>query len=133
MKPSLFLFLNAALVAQTLEVNPVRALADQIPKIRAIGLQANEHVTIVAELTDGAGHDWSSKAEFIADAQGVVDVSQQAPLKGSYKKVSAAGLIWSMMPGPNVALYQPPKELAPQIIHFRLESNGHQRKQIMNS
>jgi dienelactone hydrolase len=113
------------LTAQTLEVNPARVLFDQAPVIRASGLPPGEHVTIHADLTDGADHPWHSQAEFIADAEGVVDVSKQAPAKGSYKKASGAGLIWSMMPAEkNVEIYRPPAKLGPQIIHFKLERNG---------
>lgn len=111
--------------AQTLEVTPTRALSDQAPAIRAIGLQANEHVTIHADLTDGGDHPWQAQAEFVANAEGVVDVSKQAPVKGSYKKVSAAGLIWSMMPAAkNVEAYRAPARMEPQLIHFKLEKNG---------
>ena len=111
--------------AQTLNITPPRALADQAPLIRATGLQPNEHVKIRAELADGLDHAWRSEAEFIADAEGVVDVSQQAPVKGSYKKVSAGGLIWSMMPADSkVNIYQAQKQLGPQTIHFKLERGG---------
>ncbi|HTB14379.1 MAG TPA: acyl-CoA thioester hydrolase/BAAT C-terminal domain-containing protein [Bryobacteraceae bacterium] len=113
------------LAAQTLVVNPVRVLVDQAPIIRASGLQPGEHITIHADLIDGADHPWRSQAEFIADAQGIVDVSTQAPVKGSYKKASAAGLIWSMMPGAkNFEVYRPPAKLEPQVVHFKLEKNG---------
>lgn len=55
----------------------------------------------------------------------MVNVSKQAPVTGSYKKVSAPGLIWSMMPTAlNANIYQNPKQLAPQIIHFKLERKG---------
>jgi dienelactone hydrolase len=124
-KSFLWLFGGATLYAQSLEITPARALDDQVPSIRATGLQPNEHVKIEADLTDGIEHNWHSQAEFVADEAGVVDFAKQAPLKGSYKKASAAGLIWSMTPaGGDVALYQPPKQLAPQIIHFKLEQNG---------
>jgi dienelactone hydrolase len=112
-------------VAQTIEVNPAHVLFDQVPSIRVTGLQPGEHVTLHADLTDGADHAWRSQAEFVADGEGVVDVSKQAPVKGSYKKASAAGLIWSMMPAEkNVEVYRAPAKLAPQIIHFKLEKNG---------
>ena len=81
-----FALTTSLLSAQTLEVKPARALDDQPPTIRATGLQPGEHVTIHADLTDGADHPWHSQAEFIADAQGMVDVSEQAPVKGSYRK-----------------------------------------------
>ncbi len=111
--------------AQTLEVVPNRVLADESAVIRASGFAPNEDVSIQAELTDGADESWSSQAEFIADAQGVVDTSKQAPVKGPYHEVSAMGLIWSMKPAAkHVASYQPLRELGSQIIKFRLMRNG---------
>ncbi len=101
------------LSAQTLTVDPALALADQVVTIRAAGLDPGERVSIRAELTDGAGHHWASKAEFAADAAGGVDASTQAPVSGSYKDVSAMGLIWSMMPAERAAAhYQPPPNRA---------------------
>ncbi len=113
------------LAAQTLDVNPARVLVDQAPVIRVTGLQPREHVTIHADLIDGAEHAWRAEAEFAADDEGIIDASRQAPVKGSYKKISAAGLIWSMTPSDkNVAVYQPPKQLGPQTIHFKVERKG---------
>jgi dienelactone hydrolase len=112
--------------AQTLEITPNHALSDETVAIRAAGLPPNAHVTIRASLVDGAYQRWSSEAEFSADAQGTVDVSRQAPAKGSYDEVSAMGLIWSMKPEKHVARYMPPEDLAPQIIEFRLMEDGKQ-------
>lgn len=115
------------LAAQTLEVTKSRALVDEQPAIRAKGLQPGEHVTIQAQLTDGGGEVWKSDAEFVADADGFVDTSKQAPAKGSYKEVSAMGLVWSMMPAEkHVVTYVSPRELQPQMINFALLRNGHQ-------
>src|SRR5699024_8759428 len=41
---------------------------------------------------------WRSQATLIADARGIVDVTQQAPRYGSYAGVHAMGLFWSMQP-----------------------------------
>ena len=108
--------------AQILEVSPNRVMMDEVATIHAIGLQANEHVSIHAELIDGAGDRWSSQADFTADAQGAIDTSKQSPIAGSYKKdVSAMGLIWSMMPSPRKeARYQSPRNFGAQTIEFRL-------------
>jgi dienelactone hydrolase len=115
------------LYAQTLEVIPDRLLMDEPTAIRAHGLQPNEHALIVAELSDGAGVRWTSQAEFIADADGTVDASKQAPAAGSYKEVSAMGLIWSMMPAEKKATrYQPPRDFGPQIIDIKLMRQGKQ-------
>jgi dienelactone hydrolase len=123
----LFLTGLSALHAQTLEVTPSSVLCDETAAIRASGLQPNERVTIQADLVDGRGHRWASQAEFLADAQGTVDVSHQAPVKGSYDEVSAMGLIWSMKPEEkHVERYASPRELGTEIIEFRLVQNGKQ-------
>ena len=110
------------LVAANLEVTPPRVPIDESAVIKASGLKPGERVTIRAELVDGADHAWSSKAEFVADEHGVVDVSKQAPVAGSYKSISAMGLVWAMMPETKDAnAYQPPKQLGAQTIRFELQ------------
>ena len=111
--------------AQTLQVIPDHAMVDESVAVRADGLQPDERVSIRAALIDGAGKHWASEARFLADAQGTVDSSNQAPSEGSYKEVSSTGLIWSMKPTEKHTLfYTPPPDLAPQSIEFRLERNG---------
>jgi len=116
---------SQTLAAQSLTVDPARALDDQVVTIRAAGLDAGERVSIRSELTDGMDHRWAAQADFTADPSGVVDLSKQAPVAGSYKDISAMGLVWSMMPAERkVELYQPPRNLAPQLIDFQLLRNG---------
>jgi len=112
--------------AQTLTVAPDHILLDELATIRATELRPGEHVTIEAELTDGEGQKWASEAEFVADTAGTVDVSQQAPVAGSYKReVAAMGLIWSMSPrDKHVAAYEAPSDLSAQSIELRLALNG---------
>lgn len=113
--------------AQNLEVRPSDVMVDQSATIRASGLQPKERVSVRAELVDGAGHNWASEAEFVADSEGTVDTSRQAPAKGSYSVLSAFGLVWSMKPSEGrVATYVAPHDLAPQTIQFRLLRNGQQ-------
>jgi dienelactone hydrolase len=113
--------------AQTLEAIPNQVMVDESAAIRATGLQPNQRVSIQAELVDGENHAWASQAEFLADAQGTVDTSSQAPVNGSYSGVSAMGLVWSMKPTEkHVPSYQPPRKLGPQIIQFRLVRDGQQ-------
>jgi len=110
---------------QALLIDPNRVMVDQPATIRGMGLQPGERITIRAELVDGAGEQWTSQADFATDAQGNVDTSQQAPIAGSYKEVSAMGLVWSMMPhSRKESRYQPPKAFAPQTIEFELLRKG---------
>ena len=119
------LLFSQMLAAQTLEVSPARVLTDEPAIIRVAGLEANERITLRAELVDGEDVRWESSADFLADTKGVVDLSVREPVSGSYKHVSPMGLIWSMMPTDKKAqAYVPPKELAPQMIEFRLLRKG---------
>jgi len=123
----LALFLACGLSAQSMEVVPPRVLIDESAVIRAQGLPPGQRVTIRADLTDGAGEPWASQAEFLADAQGNVDTSRQAPAAGSYQEVSAMGLVWSMLPAAKkVNAYTPMRNLAPQFIEFHLLRQGQQ-------
>jgi dienelactone hydrolase len=107
--------------AQTIEVTPNRVMTDEFASIRATGLRPNERVTIRAELVDGADAHWTSQADFVADSQGGVDTSKQPAVSGSYKEVSAMGLIWSMTPSAHkTGRYQPPRDFGAQTIEFRL-------------
>jgi dienelactone hydrolase len=115
------------LCAQTLEVVPGHVLVDETAVIRASGLQPHERVSIQGALTDGAGAVWTSEAEFIADAQGVVDTSKQAPVAGSYDGICAMGLVLFMKTtAPGVWIYSGPRDLGAQTIQFQLLRNGEQ-------
>jgi dienelactone hydrolase len=110
---------------QTLEVTPAQVMNDQAAAIRVRGLQPGQHVTLRSNMTDGDGQTWAAEAEFVADAGGTVDLGSQAPVKGSYRTVSAMGLVWSMTPAAkNVHIYKPPHELASQKIMFHLVVDG---------
>lgn len=79
-------------------VEPADALVDVPRRIRLAGLAPHAQVTIGAGTRRADGMVWSSSARFQADAEGVVDASEQAPLDGDYDGVSAMGLIWSQRP-----------------------------------
>lgn len=122
---TLILFLISIAHAQTFEVLPSQILIDQSATIRATGLQPNEHVSIRSELVDGQGHGWAAEAEFVVDAQGALNLSTQAPVKGSYTQVSPLGLVWSMKPTErDVQSYANPKDFGPQDIRFQLIRKG---------
>jgi dienelactone hydrolase len=117
--------LAGTVAAQSLDVAPARVTIDEPVAIRATGLAPNERVTVRAELTDGGGQPWASSADFVSDAQGVIDASKQAPISGSYKELSAMGLIWPMMPAKKgVHAYQGQRNFGPQTVDFHLLRQG---------
>ena len=121
----LLLLVCPAAHAQSLQLTPGSVLIDQTTSIRAAGLAPGTTVTISADQVDGRDQPWAASADFQADAQGNVDVSTQAPVRGSYRGVSAMGLIWSMRPtAKDVHFYAPPKNLQPEVIHLHLLQDG---------
>lgn len=110
-----------SLHAQTIEVTPARVLIDEAAIIRVSGCRANERITIRSELIDGAGGRWVSKSDFIADAQGIIDTSKEAPVAGAYKEISGMGPVWSMKPlNSKEGRYVPPRDSGSQKIDFQL-------------
>lgn len=77
-----------------ISVEPAIALIDVERRIVISGARPQAKITVKTQ-TSRAGHDWTSEAVFEADAQGVVDLTRDAPLSGDYQGVSAMGLIWS--------------------------------------
>lgn len=76
---------------------PHQCLVDEMLQIRVLGLRAGERLNLklwscVSDVV------WRSEAVFLADSSGVVDLSTQAPVSGSYTGVDSMGLFWSRAP-----------------------------------
>lgn len=86
----------------TLTISPQDALIDVPRRICVTGLAQGEVVSLSSHTLRGPGVSWRSAARFQADAQGVVDLTRDAPLSDSqenaYNGVSPMGLIWSQKP-----------------------------------
>lgn len=81
-----------------LTITPADALIDVPRQIVLSGLAADEILAITARTRRANGVDWMSQATFMADAQGVVDLTRDAPVGGDYAEIAADGLIWSQQP-----------------------------------
>ena len=81
-----------------IDVQPRRVMSDEAAAIRVRGLAPGETVTVTASMRDDLRRDWESWAVFEADEAGVVDLTAQSPLTGTYQSVAPMGLIWSMVP-----------------------------------
>jgi dienelactone hydrolase len=79
-----------------IEADRTDTLYDQPIAIRVSDCPPTAAVTVSAEAVDDLDHRWGSHAVFIADAAGVVDLSQHAVQSGSYPGKDAMGLFWSM-------------------------------------
>lgn len=77
------------------EVEPQDALIDEPVRIHLTEAPAATRVVLRAELLSPYP-PWSSQASFVADAQGEVDATRDAPVAGDYDVVDGMGLFWSM-------------------------------------
>jgi len=84
--------------APVFSIDPVDALVDEPRRIVVSGLSPDELVAISATTLRAPGVSWMSQATFMADAQGVIDLTRDAPVGGDYAEVAAMGLIWSQQP-----------------------------------
>ncbi|XP_052791438.1 acyl-coenzyme A amino acid N-acyltransferase 1-like [Mya arenaria] len=80
-------------------VDDPEALVDAVIRICVEGLSAHEPVTVRAEIRH-EGAVYAACANYVADDQGVVDVTRDASSGGTYEGVSAMGLFWSMKAAP---------------------------------
>ncbi|AKM29669.1 palmitoyl-CoA hydrolase [Pandoraea faecigallinarum] len=81
-----------------LTATPADALIDVPRHLVVRGAAPGAHVTLTARTARAGGVVWHAHATFVADADGVVDASRDAPVSGSYRGVSAMGLVWSQVP-----------------------------------
>ncbi|TQK03364.1 acyl-CoA thioester hydrolase/BAAT C-terminal domain-containing protein [Herbaspirillum sp. SJZ107] len=94
------LCLHAA--AQTIRVStPAVLAAADSPAITIEGLPPHARVALVAErvvIERGAPVRYRAGADFVAGADGIVDLGRDAPVAGSYRGADVRGLFWSMVP-----------------------------------
>lgn len=82
----------------SLHINPASGLLDEPRQIRIEGLAPGQAVTLTSHTRRGEGVTWRSQACFLADTDGSVDLSRDAPVEGDYQGVKAMGLLWSQRP-----------------------------------
>ncbi|WP_197386502.1 acyl-CoA thioesterase/BAAT N-terminal domain-containing protein [Ralstonia pseudosolanacearum] len=84
--------------AIALSVAPADDLIDVPRRIVVTGLVPGAQVDLAARTLRGRAVPWHSRAAFIADADGTVDLSRDAPVCGDYAGVDPMGLVWSQRP-----------------------------------
>ncbi|MFR9676234.1 acyl-CoA thioesterase/BAAT N-terminal domain-containing protein [Streptomyces sp. TR06-5] len=78
-----------------IEVDEPSALVDRAIETRITGLGPEEKITVSAGARSPRA-TWRSRATFRADEDGVVDLTRDKPLDGSYAKADGMGLFWSL-------------------------------------
>ncbi|GAB2905850.1 acyl-CoA thioesterase/BAAT N-terminal domain-containing protein [Paralcaligenes sp. KSB-10] len=108
-----------------LTITPADDLIDVARRIRLEHVAPNAAVTISTQTRRAHGVVWRSSACFQADAHGVVDLTESAPLSGDYSGVSAMGLIWSQCPQQDGAREVFPLDVSEALLtRINVEVNG---------
>ena len=106
----------------TLEVNPKEALIDEPVSIRVLNCPDDQQLMLRATVIDDDSVKWISENAFKPE-DGVVDLSNNVPISGSYSSSDAMGFIWSMTPiDTNKSVTFSSKNLSPLIIQLLLGS-----------
>jgi dienelactone hydrolase len=104
-----------------LHVSPPAPALDTVLRVRLDGLPAGGEVTIRASQADPRGRLFESVSVFSAAADGTVDLSRDAPARGSYHGADPMGLVWSMEPAGEPAPGRPADFLAPTSLLVRAD------------
>jgi len=107
------------------------ALIDQPISIVLRGFTPRQPVSVTATQTYAEATRWQSRATFISDNDGQVDVAQQAPVSGTYEGIAPMGLFWSMDRLPSDAGPAPPGAIMlPVPIRLEAEATDGRRAEI---
>ncbi|KAM4707500.1 acyl-coenzyme A amino acid N-acyltransferase 2-like [Discoglossus pictus] len=108
----------------SLTVTPEVSLTDEPLKIRAWGLQPQQIITLRAWVKDEKGRVFSSRAFYISDNEGVVDLEHSPAVGGDYKGIYPMGLIWGLKPvSPYKRLIKWDVMGSPLCVHLELYSD----------
>ncbi|KAM4707497.1 acyl-coenzyme A amino acid N-acyltransferase 1-like isoform 2-T3 [Discoglossus pictus] len=108
----------------SLKVSPEVSLADEPLKIRAWGLQPQQVITLRAWVKDEKGRVFNSRAFYISDNEGVVDLEHSPAVGGDYKGIYPMGLIWALKPvSPFQRLIKRDVMGSPLCVHLELYSD----------
>ena len=93
-----------------IDISPISALVDTPVTLQLTGFPPQQDVSLAATVSSTVGV-YRSSALFRSDAQGMVDVSTQAPLSGTYSAPGVMGLFWSMASTPGTGTSLPPSRV----------------------
>src|SRR5262249_16091265 len=110
-----------------IEITPSKALVDEKVSIRLTGAKPSQRVTLRARAQDDQQVAWEAHATFQADNAGMVDLSLQKPITGTFQDLDPMGLFWSMRSESSVSAGSAfvKTGLMPTPIHFSADADGH--------
>ncbi|XP_071966290.1 bile acid-CoA:amino acid N-acyltransferase [Engystomops pustulosus] len=107
-----------------LNVTPEISLVDEPVKIRAWGLPTEQVITIRAWLKDEKGEIFHSRAFYMTDKKGNVDLEKTPATGGDFQGVFPMGLFWALRPAiPFLRLMKRDVMGSPFLVHLELYSS----------
>ena len=117
-----------------IDIKPLIALLDQPLSVRIIGLAPEQEITVRSQTKDEKGTPWQAFGTFVADTDGVVDLSKQPPQSGTFTATDPTALMWAMHPeGHDIDKPVPVFEkrtLEPLCFSVTTEANGKELAQM---
>ncbi len=80
----------------SIEIHPKTSLYHKPIDIKIYNLPPNQRVILTLKTVDARSKTWSSKAIYISNNQGKIDLSKQPSVDGTYVGIYPMGLFWSL-------------------------------------
>ncbi|MEO1654210.1 MAG: acyl-CoA thioester hydrolase/BAAT C-terminal domain-containing protein [Bacteroidota bacterium] len=77
-------------------IQPDSSLYHQPLHIKVQSFPANQEIKITLKAKDARGSQWKSEAIYRSNPQGIIDLSKDKSLAGSYRGIHPMGLFWSL-------------------------------------
>ncbi|KAG9488333.1 acyl-coenzyme A amino acid N-acyltransferase 1-like [Eleutherodactylus coqui] len=107
-----------------IKVSPESCLADENVKIKVWGLQPEQVITLRAWLKDEKGKLFHSRAFYVSDTEGKVDLEHTPATGGDFHGVCPMGLFWALKPStPFLRVIKRDVMGSPFHIHLEVYSN----------
>ena len=111
-----------------LDVSPEDALADTPISVRITGLKPSQEIGVRAWTRDARGRRWETSGVWKADAQGMVDLSREAPGRAPFSRADPSALLTEMRPIPYEAhplfMSLTDQGSKPYTVHLTAEGQG---------
>uniref|UniRef100_UPI00398ED4B2 peroxisomal succinyl-coenzyme A thioesterase-like isoform X1 n=2 Tax=Pristiophorus japonicus TaxID=55135 RepID=UPI00398ED4B2 len=83
-----------------IKAEPARGLVDEPVKLEVVHLVPNQRVTLHSMLLSEDSDWWEAYAHYVSDSEGIVRVTRDKSLGGTYTDQEPMGLLWSMKLAP---------------------------------
>ncbi len=110
-----------------IDIQPIESLADQpLTTLKISNLSPQNTFMLRVKTEDDAGVVWISWGTFKSDTSGIIDLSRDMPLSGTFETADPSAVLWSMHPDGEMTDPVPKFEkstVSPLLIEISIESD----------